>query len=692
MEDLVSCPHCHKSFELSVAMRESLEKRLAGEVARIREAAMIAAREEAAAETEKAIEAKESELAAARLQLAGAAKKEAELLRRERELEAKTAETALELENKLTIETTRIRKELEAANDNRVAALVKEQLAAKNDELLRARAAVTAAAEKEAELLRQKRELDARENQIGVELERKLAEQTAKIRAAEEKTARERAAVQVAQETAAKDAELAEAHKQLAEASKKEIEIARREREVAAKEQSANLEVERRLGAETSKIRSEIERAERERAATQSKQLEAELTEARKKVAEANQKEADLLRGQRDLQAQKEQLGLELERKLNEEASKIRAKAEESARERLQIEQDKLESANQEHKTQLESLQRKLAEAQQKLSSAAPFFQGEAQEVLLHDILARTFPRDSVEDVRPGTAGTDVIQRISDDGGRSAGVVLWESKKTKTWTDEWLPKLRDDMRAAGADVAVLVTAALPPDVRVFGNKDGVWVVSWPAVAPVALMLRIGILEIAGARRANESRGEKMSLLYDYLTGTEFRNRFTGVVEAYQDMQQDLEDEKRAMLTAWKRRERQLKRAIENLASFYGDVQGIAGRQLADIEPLALPSSVSPPHPAELEAANEPEAARALTNQLVEVLYELIPADGNAIGNKSLSEAFANAVLLRFHITVHDEDYRSCKDTLLAQRRIRKGPGQGGSVLRQRPGGQSEDAS
>lgn len=174
----------------------------------------------------------------------------------------------------------------------------------------------------------------------------------------------------------------------------------------------------------------------------------------------------------------------------------------------------------------------------------------------------------------------------------------------------------------------------------------------------------------------------MSMLYDYLTGTEFRNRFLGVIEAYQEMHEDLESEKRAVLTIWKKRERQLKRAIDNLCAFYGDVQGIAGAELAIIEPLALPGASAVPT-AMMAVGSDPVPVNdhAPDAGLLEILLDLLPADGRAVGNKTLLGQFASEVLLRLHITVGEAEYRLCKDALLEQGRIRRGPGQGGAVAR-----------
>ncbi len=668
-----------------------LERKLADERAKIRVQVETAAREHYAAQAEMERQAREAELTLARQQVADAVKRETELVRRARELDEREQQSNLDFERRLTDEAAKIRTQAETSARERYAAQAQAEIQSKEAELATVRQQVADATKREADLVRRARELDDREQQSQLDFEKRLTEETTRIRAQADATARERYAAQAREEIGAKDAELASARQQLSDAAKREADITRRARELDDREQQANLDLERKLADERAKIRVQVETATREHYAAQAEMerqaREAELTQARQQVADAVKRETELVRRARELDERECQARLDFERKLSEQAAQIRANAEAEARERLQFEQDKRNVAAQEHKVQIEGLQRKLGELQQRLAATPAHTRGEAQEVQLRDLLMRNFLRDVVEDVPVGAAGSDLIHHVIDDGGRDAGIIIWESKNTKAWSDEWLAKLRDDQRAIGAEVAVIVSAALPPDVRVFGFRDGVWITSWAAVAPVAMMLRRGILDVASARQANQSRGEKMSMLYDYLTGAEFRNRFLGVIEAYQEMQEDLEDEKRALLTIWKKRERQLRRAIENLSSFYGDVQGIAGSQLADIEPLSLPSGggVAPrPVSASLMAEDDAAVADEVWPQLTNLLFSLIPADGTSIGNKNLSGQFVSATLLQLHLTVGPEEYKVCKDTLLAQRKIRIGPGQGGSVARLLP--------
>jgi hypothetical protein len=513
---------------------------------------------------------------------------------------------------------------------------------------------------------------------------RTLAVETSRLRETAAATARDEARAESRAALEAKDAEVTATRLKLAELTKNEADVLRRARELEQREQEAALVIERRLAEEAGKIRMQTEATVREQLAAESRAAleakDAELSGLRTKVAEATKVEVDLLRRARELDLREQEAELAFERRLGEQASKIRAEMEAANRERFAQQNDQFQAAARERELQLEMLKRQVNDLQQRIASTPAHPRGESQEIELRELLARSFTRDRIEDVPAGTAGSDVLQHVTDGMGRAAGLVIWESKNTKAWNPEWLAKLRDDQRAIGADIAVLVTTALPDDIRVFGLVDGVWVTSWSAAAPVAAMLRAGMIEVSAAREAQESRGDKMSMLYNYLTGAEFRNRFAGVIEAYQEMHADLETEKRAVLTLWKKRERQLRRAIDNLAAFYGDVQGIAGSQLAGIDQLALsPGAV--PAPMLATGSDGLTTDQKPADELVSLMLDLLPADGRSVGNKALLGLFTSEALVRLHASVGEPEYRACKDALIAQGRARRAPGQGGSVAR-----------
>lgn len=394
-----------------------------------------------------------------------------------------------------------------------------------------------------------------------------------------------------AAERAIVEGELEAARKRLAAGAAKEAELLRKDREVEARAQQVELDLERRLGEERAKIREAAERAASERFGRQTaEQVQAkqqELDDAKRRLTEAASKEAEHLRKAREFEDRERSREVELERRLGEEARRIREQATKDVEARIALEQEKQQLREEEQRLKSEALQRTIDELQRKALQGSQQVQGEAQEVRLRDVLLEAFPHDVIEDVAKGARGADLLQRVRSAEGKDSGTLIWESKRTKAFTADWLAKLRDDQRQAGAACAVIVTEALPAEVRHFAVIDEVWVCAWPYAKALAAVLRSGLIEVAAARQSAEGRGEKMQMLYAYLTGTEFRNRVGGLVEAFTEMQQGLDDEKRAMSTLWKRRDRQLQRARENITAFYGDLQGIAGRQLDDIPQLAL---------------------------------------------------------------------------------------------------------
>jgi hypothetical protein len=598
-----------------------------------------------------------------------------------------------------------LRQRLEADAKRRIAEARAEveranakELAERQSEVEATREKLRAAGDREAELLRRQRELEEREVQVQLEVERGLAEQTSRIREEADRTAEGRFAQRMTEELRRHEEELAAARKRVDEAAGKEAELLRRQRELEEREGKLQLDVELRLAAETVRIREETERTSEERharrLAEELRQKDEELTEARKRIEGIAEKETALLRRQCQLEDREQQAALDLERKLVEERTRIRDDLTRQAGERAELERQQQRLRDQEHQEQIDGLKRHAVELQRRLEQGSQQLQGEAQEIVLRDALAKAFPRDEIGDVGKGVQGADVTQLVRDEEGRDCGLMIWESKRTKSWSDEWLAKLRDDQRATGAVCAIVVTQALPIDVRTFGQREGVWVSDWSHAVGLAAVLRAGLIEVAQARRTAEGRGDKMQVLYDYLTGPEFRNRVGGVVEAFAEMRDDLEAEKRAMISLWKKRQRQLERALENLSAFHGDLRGIAGRQLAELPELMLPSgkeesvdvaSVDPERDDDDGVAEIGLSLGPVDQGLTELLLALIPDDCSTVGNKSLAERFCEEALLQLERQVSLGDYARCKGALLEQGRIRRGMGRGGSVARIDPG-------
>lgn len=488
-----------------------------------------------------------------------------------------------------------------------------------------------------------------------------------------------------------KNEELRGARRKLEEAAREQAEALRRQRELEERQRLAEVEVEKRIAAEGARIREQADREARERAAAalaaQTAAMDKELAESRVKLADAARKEADLLRKERELADREIQSGLEMEKRITAEAAKIRERAEQDAAARAKVEADNQRLREQEHLLRIQGLNRTVADLQQKLQQGSMQTQGEAQEVTLRNILVDAFPRDTIEDVPKGMEGADLVQRVADAAGTPVGVILWESKRTKHWSDEWLAKLSQDRTEARAGVAVLVTQALPEGIPQFGERNGIWICSWPHARALAAVLRSGMAELARTRLAAEGRGDKIDKLYAYLTGPDFKNRMQGALEAIVTLRSDLEDEKRAMSRLWAKREKQIERAETGISRFVGDVQGI-GALPADAMPtlgleLAPPALGAGDAEDDADAAEEParEPAPPADRTLVEILFALLPEDGTAIGNATCQHQFLHAARDQLGRDLIEADYLQCRDALLAQKRARKGKGRGGSVAR-----------
>jgi hypothetical protein len=234
------------------------------------------------------------------------------------------------------------------------------------------------------------------------------------------------------------------------------------------------------------------------------------------------------------------------------------------------------------------AMQKKIEELKRRAEQGSQQLQGEVLEVYLESVLASRFPHDRVEPVPKGEHGGDILQRVVTPAGSACGTILWECKRAKNWSDLWLPKLREDQRTARAEIAVVASSVLPKGVETFDQLDGVWVVHPRAVLPVALSLRQMLIEVNCARQASEGQQTKMALTYQYLTGPKFRLRMQAIVEAFTTMSDDLLREKKAALKQWAKRETQISRAVEAAAGMFGELQGIAGQSLKEIDGLEVP--------------------------------------------------------------------------------------------------------
>jgi hypothetical protein len=238
-------------------------------------------------------------------------------------------------------------------------------------------------------------------------------------------------------------------------------------------------------------------------------------------------------------------------------------------------------------------MQQKIEELKQKAEQGSQQLQGEVLELELESLLRAKFPFDTIEPVPKGEFGGDTLQRVVSQSGVMTGTILWESKRTKNWSNGWLVKLREDQRTAKAEISVLVSQALPEGIETFDVIDGVWITHPRAILPVATILRHTLLQVSNARLISEGQQTKAEMVYQYLTGPRFKQRVEAIVEAFSSMQDDLDKERKAIMKQWAKRDEQIERVMSATVGMYGDLQGIAGKSIQEIEGLELPALGSP---------------------------------------------------------------------------------------------------
>ena len=305
------------------------------------------------------------------------------------------------------------------------------------------------------------------------------------------------------------------------------------------------------------------------------KALEEESRIKTQQLQNLQKKELDLLRDKNALEEKQKNMEVEIEKRFLEKRKEI----EESA---IKREQEIFDLKTKEYKLQMEQQQKLIEELKRKSEQGSMQLQGESQELLLEEILQSYFPFDIIEEVEKGVEGADCIQVIRNNSDTICGKIIYESKRTKAWSNGWIDKLKADMRNSGSDVAILVTQVFPKDMEKFGEKDGVWICTFNEVSSVAQLLRNGIIKIYEAQKSQENKGDKMQLLYNYLTGIEFRGQMESIVEGFMAMKQSIMKERIQMEKLWKEREKQLEKVLLSTSGLYGSVKGIAGAGVSNI--------------------------------------------------------------------------------------------------------------
>lgn len=375
--------------------------------------------------------------------------------------------------------------------------------------------------------------------------------------------------------------------------AKRENVIREREKELSQAKETIDEQVTEKLRQERAKIVAEEWKKAKLTMATDLEQkakeianLEEDLKQRDSKLAEAQKVQAEVMRKQRELDDAKRELDLTVEKRIQEGLATVREQAHKEAEEQL-----KLKVLEKEHI--ITSMQKQIEELKRKAEQGSQQLQGEVQELELEALLSTKFPHDIIEPVPKGEHGGDVLHRVTSMLGQCCGTILWESKRTKNWSDGWLSKLREDQRTAKAEIAVIISQTLPKGVETFELIDGVWVTHPRSAIPVAITLRHTLVEVASARQASEGQQTKMEMVYQYLTGPRFRQRVQAIVEAFSSMQEDLDKEKKVLTKQWAKREEQIERVMQATVGMYGDLQGIAGKTLQEIEGLEM-KALEPP--------------------------------------------------------------------------------------------------
>ena len=318
-------------------------------------------------------------------------------------------------------------------------------------------------------------------------------------------------------------------------------------------------------------------------------QNEAEINQLRednekksKENLELKKKELEILKKERGLKEKEETMKIEIEKDLllKADGREKEIREQESAKNDMKVKELEKQLAD----------QKKLSdEMKRKLEQGSMQLQGEVQELALEDILKSTFPIDDVGEVPKGVSGADVVQKVKNALGQYCGTIIWESKRTKSWGQSWIPKLKDDQRSIKAEIAIILTSVLPSGIENFGIVENVWVTDYKSFIGLTTALRLSLIELEKTKKSFVGKNEKMDILYKYIFGTEFSKRIEAIVDNFRNMKTDLDKEKTAMEKIWAKREKQIQNVLSTTAGMYGDLEGIVGKSIPEIKNLELKS-------------------------------------------------------------------------------------------------------
>lgn len=388
----------------------------------------------------------------------------------------------------------------------------------------------------------------------------------------------------VAREVTDLKAQLDQKSQSLESARKAEAELAKEKAALQQAKEDFDSDMRRTLETERAKIAGDAAKKEQEKSSVELQDLNNRLAEQTETIKAAKKTELNLLQEKIKLEQAKEDLALEVQRKLSEERKKIADDARKQG-----AEQERLAIADKDNI--IRQLQEKISELKQSAEQGSMQAQGETLELEIENSLSEAFPHDEIVEVKKGQQGADIIHRVRTRQGSECGTIVWEAKRAKSWSSKWVKKLKDDQREEKADIAVLVTTCPPDGVSTIDLHEGIWVCEPPFAMALATALRQGLIHATTQRVQQENRADKMSQIYDHLCSIEFRQTIESIVDSFLGLKRQLDAEKTAMAKQWKERETQLTKAATGMAGLYGGIQGIAGREaLPEIKSLSLPGA------------------------------------------------------------------------------------------------------
>jgi len=540
-DQIIVCPKCNYKIELSEALTSQLQEKIRKEF-------------------EVQLKKKEKLIS----------QKEQQLIEKEKDFDKQFSQ-------KIKAEKEKIEKEL----NKKLQKQIETDLSYLQDEIKEKDKKIKESRKKELELIKQQKELEENKKSFELDFERKLIQERQKL----EKEIKTKTDKKYTIEIEKLQLEIKEKEKIVSKNKKIEEDFKKLKDKFDLQHEELEKDFELKIKDLKKKIEVDVKQKAEENLSIELKDMQMQLKEKDEKVAIAEKKELELLKQKRELEEKKKSFELEMTRKLDEERKIV----EEAVANRIS-EEYRFKMA--ENERQITGMIKQIEELKRKAEQGSQQMQGEVLELELEDMLKNAFPRDIIEPISKGAKGADVVQKVYDNFGRDCGTIIWETKRTKNWSDNWIDKLKEDQRETKAELAVLMTISMPKNVNNFGFINGVWVTNLDCTVALATALRLNLIELNSIKLASIGKNEKMEILYNYLSGNEFKQKIEAIVEAFTTMKQELYTEKKAITKLWAKREKQIDRVFNNTIKMYGDMEGIIGNAMPQIENLEIKALTS----------------------------------------------------------------------------------------------------